>query len=328
MLLGAIGLAAALTIGIVPAQAQFICVGNATGTAVPPGTANGAGAAAAGTSSNFACGQNANAAGTNSSNTATGTAANASAATGSSSNTATGAAANANGSNSFNIAVGYQTKANGDSSSNIAIGVNADSHGGNSNSIAIGANTFATGVSATAVGNGAQATFDNSAAFGNGAAATRANQQVFGSATNTYTLAGVTSAASLAAQSGPTKVVTTDAAGNLAAASFTPQDISSLQSQAASLQSRVNSLEGQVGANLIEARRGIAAAVATASAPMPSAPGKTTWQVRGSNFQSQTGFGFGFAHRLNTGMPLSIVGGYGNGGGTQHTAYVGLGGEF
>jgi len=27
-------------------------------------------------------------------------------------------------------------------------------------------------------------------------------------------------------------------------------------------------------------------------------------------------------------MPLNVVGGYGTGGGTEHTAYVGLGGEF
>jgi len=204
----------------------------------------------------------------------------------------------------------------------------ANAGGNNAANTAVGSSATATGLNSSAFGSGASATFANSAAFGTNATVTRANQQVFGTATSTYTLPGVSSAASLAAQSGPTKVVTTDAAGNLAAASFTPQDISSLQSQAASLQSQVNSLQGQVGANLIEARRGIAAAVATASAPMPSAPGKTTWQVRGSTFQSQAGFGFGFAHRLNTGMPLSIVGGYGNGGGTQHTAYVGLGGEF
>ena len=36
--------------------------------------------------------------------------------------------------------------------------------------------------------------------------------------------------------------------------------------------------------------------------------------------------GFGFAYRLHTAMPLNIVGG--NGGGNEHTAYVGLGGEF
>jgi autotransporter adhesin len=181
---------------------------------------------------------------------------------------------------------------------------------------------------ATAIGQGSSAGFANSAAFGNGATTVRANQQTFGTAANTYTLAGVTSAASLAAQSGPTRVVTADAAGNLATAGFSPQDISGLQSQASSLQSQVNSLQSQIGDNRTEARRGIAAAVATASAPMPSAPGKTTWQIRGSTFQSEAGFGFGFAHRLNTSMPLSIVGGYGNGGGTQHTAYVGLGGEF
>jgi len=115
------------------------------------------------------------------------------------------------------------------------------------------------------------------------------------------------------------------------AAGVNPTDavnVGQLSSFNANFQSQISSLQGQVGANLIEARRGIAAAVATASAPMPSAPGKTTWQVRGSAFQGQGGFGFGFAHRLHTGMPLSIVGGYGNGGGTQHTAYVGLGGEF
>jgi hypothetical protein len=61
---------------------------------------------------------------------------------------------------------------------------------------------------------------------------------------------------------------------------------------------------------------------------MPSVPGHTSWQVRGSLFQSEVGFGFGFSHRLATAMPLAIVGGYGNGGGQQHTGYVGLSGEF
>ena len=50
-------------------------------------------------------------------------------------------------------------------------------------------------------------------------------------------------------------------------------------------------------------------------------------QVRGSTFQSEYGVGFGFAYRLYTDMPLTVVGGYGNGGGNQHTAYVGLGGS-
>jgi hypothetical protein len=49
-------------------------------------------------------------------------------------------------------------------------------------------------------------------------------------------------------------------------------------------------------------------------------------QIRGSTFQSE--YGFGFACRLHASMPLNVVGGYGNDGGNQHTAYVGLGDDF
>src|SRR5437870_7442136 len=152
----------------------------------------------------------------------------------------------------------------------------------------------------------AQALAANSVAIGSGSVATLANTVSFGTPGNERRLTNV------AAGVNPTDAV----------------NVSQLSSFNANFQSQISSLQGQVGANLIESRRGIAAAVATASAPMPSAPGKTTWQVRGSTFQSQAGFGFGFAHRLHTSTPLTIVGGYGNGGGTQHTAYVGFGGEF
>ena len=82
--------------------------------------------------------------------------------------------------------------------------------------MAIGASSTSTGGLSTALGPFASANFANSAAFGNGATATRANQQVFGTGSNTYTLPGLTSAASTAAQSGPLGLVTTDGAGNLA----------------------------------------------------------------------------------------------------------------
>ena len=104
--------------------------------------------------------------------------------------------------------------------------------------------------------------------------------------------------------------------------------MSQLSGMSSGFQSQLSGLQSQIWDNRTEARRGIAAAVATASAPMPSAPGKTTWQMRGSVYHGEGGFGFGFAHRLNTAMPLSVVGGYGNGGGTEHTGYVGIGGEF
>jgi trimeric autotransporter adhesin len=115
------------------------------------------------------------------------------------------------------------------------------------------------------------------------------------------------------------------------AAGINPTDavnVGQLSSLTSGFQSQVTSLQSQIGDNRTEAQRGIAAAVATASAPMPSAPGKTTWQIRGSTFQSEYGIGVGFAYRLHTSMPFNVVGGYGNGGGREHTAYVGLGGEF
>ncbi len=69
-------------------------------------------------------------------------------------------------------------------------------------STAIGYSASATKESATAVGTRATAAYDNSAAFGVGAVAQRANQQMFGNGNNTYTLAGISSAASTAAQTG------------------------------------------------------------------------------------------------------------------------------
>lgn len=120
-------------------------------------------------------------------------------------------------------ALGQNSLASGTGS--IAIG-NAMSTG--TNSIAIGTGAVATGSVAigvgavasgggTAIGDFATANVGtNSAAFGTNATATRSNQQVFGTASNTYTMPGITSSASRASQSGLLEVTTTDAAGNLA----------------------------------------------------------------------------------------------------------------
>lgn len=162
---------------------------------------------------NTAIGSSTSASGNNSFNTATGTFANAGG--NASSNTATGALANASGAGSKNTAIGSDAKAAGDGSNNVAIGNLANASSAGAQNTAVGANSAATGMNSSAYGSGAQAPFLNSAAFGTGATATRANQQVFGTASNTYTLPGLPSAASTAAQSGPTQLVTTDAAGNL-----------------------------------------------------------------------------------------------------------------
>ena len=98
----------------------------------------------------------------------------------------------------------------------LASATNATAIGQASTASAIGATAVGQGqhrgggINATAIGTGATAAFANSAAFGAGATAQPApNQIAVGTASNTRItkMPGITSAASLAAQSGPTQVV-------------------------------------------------------------------------------------------------------------------------
>ena len=131
------------------------------------------------------------------------------------------------------VAMGGGNLASGTNSA--AVGVNNQATG--DRSFAAGNDSVASGNDSLALGNAATAGFSNSAAIGNGAAATRANQQVFGTDTNTYTMSGITSSASKAAQGKPTHLVTSNSAGDLAAFTVsqlgiaTTSDISSLQSK-------------------------------------------------------------------------------------------------
>jgi autotransporter adhesin len=105
----------------------------------------------------------------------------------------------------------------------IALGAEAEVASGATGGIAIGGDVDGdgTGASASAAGGialgaDALAMHSNSTAIGAGAQTTRANQVVLGTMDETYTLPGLTSPGSAAAQSGPLALVTTDAAGNLA----------------------------------------------------------------------------------------------------------------
>jgi hypothetical protein len=64
------------------------------------------------------------------------------------------------------------------------------------------------------------------------------------------------------------------------------------------------------------------------TAPMPSAPGRTSWAMNTSTFKNEFAGGFSFAHRLNTARPFAVTGSYGNSGGNTHGGRVGLAGEF
>jgi hypothetical protein len=214
--------------------------GDATNTACGTGASDqGANATAIGNSST--AGANASTA-TGASSSATGilttaTGFNSTAST--QGDTATGAFSAASGGNS--AATGFRSTASGVAST--ATGAFSSASG--DYSTANGYNSTASGSSATAIGNGATAAYANSAAFGAGATATAANQVAIGTASNTYKLSGLTSAASLAAQSGPISLVTTDAAGHLAATTITMPDISGLQSSVNVLQHQMRqSFEG------------------------------------------------------------------------------------
>jgi hypothetical protein len=129
----------------------------------------------------------------------------------------------------------------------IAVGAAASAANGGA---AFGDGAVATGTNATAIGPGASATFANSSALGAGATATAVNQMAFGTASSTYRMPGIASAASLAAQSGPTSFVTTDANGTIT-----------------NLTASVSALQAQVNNNDRRLRDGVAVAMATGGVP-------------------------------------------------------------
>jgi hypothetical protein len=262
-----------------PARAQFVCEST---------TGGGAGATAGSSSFNVACGTSADASGGfNSGNTAVGYEANASGS--SAGNVATGLQANASGMGSGNIAIGALSNASGDFTNNVAIGVSSTA---SNNSVAIGSN--------------ATATFSNSAAFGTGATATRADQQVFGTATNTYTMAGITSAASRAAQSGPTQIVTSDANGNLATASLADLGLAS-SGDINAINTRLDDLDRRAS----KAFTGVAMAFAMAGVPTLLPSEKFAATINYGTFQGAHGFAINTATRLTDNVQLTAGFGYG-----------------
>jgi trimeric autotransporter adhesin len=209
--------------------------------------------------------------------------------------TATGAASDAIGENA--TAMGHNSDANGTFATatgqdSIANGATASAYGQGSNATgdattAIGQASQATATGATALGTGATAAFTNSTAIGNGATTTAANQVSIGTASNTYRMSGITSAASRAAQSGPTSLVTTDANGNLAAAGFSGQDISLLQSNVATLQTQMR-----------QSFEGTAIAIAMGGSALPSDK-KFAISTNWGTFRGQNAMSLGAQMRLS-----------------------------
>jgi hypothetical protein len=242
--------------------------------------------------------------------------------------TVTGLAGIAIGTNStasggFSIASGMQSTASGvgaaaygsgstaSGPSGTAVGINSTASG--SGSTALGALSSAGGVSSVAIGSGASAGLTGSAAFGAGATAARANQQAFGTATNTYTMAGITSAASKAAQTGATQLVTSDAGGNLATTTLADLglagsgEIAAINRQIAGLNSRIDDLSLRTD----KAMSGVAMAFAMAGVPtlLPSERFAVTMNY--GTFEGANGLALNAAFRLSDNIQFNGGIGYG-----------------
>jgi autotransporter adhesin len=180
--------------------------------------------------------------------------------------------------------------------------------------IALGADSVANGNSAVALGRGARAGAAGAVAIGDGAAATRAGQVALGASGSTYTLPGIASAASRAAQSGNTRFVTSDLAGNLALSDTGP--------------GAIGQLDWQMSRDRRDTRQGIATAVAIGTAPIPSEPGRTSYVLNGATYRGEQAVGGGMAHRLNLEDPVAVTAGFSYGGGKHTAVKVGIAGEF
>lgn len=184
--------------------------------------------------------------------------------------------------------------------------------------IAIGRDAIVAGEAGIALGAGASAGYNNSVAIGAGATALREGQVVLGTSSNTYTMAGIGSSASRAAQSGPVKLVTADANGNLATTDF---DITGLNSD-------ITRLKTTVDRNRKDANKGIAAAMAMTGAPTPSEPGKTAWATNVATYGGEFATSFAVAHMLDVEYPVVVNGSLGYAPGGSVGVQLGVNGEF
>lgn len=162
------------------------------------------------------------------------------------------------------------------------------------NAIAVGNGSTVTGAGGMSLGGGNSVAQAGAVAIGNGVTTTRANQVSLGNAGNTYTLAGISSAASLAAQSGPVQVVTADSAGNLATTNISIPDISGLDGRVGALETSVTQLQKDMRRSF----EGSALAMAMGGAILPE--GKTYAISAGwGTFRGENAFAASGVAKLN-----------------------------
>ena len=183
----------------------------------------------------------------------------------------------------------------------------------------MGDNTVATGSNSLALGSGASATHANAAAIGQWGNDNTRQSSGYRHPSNTYTMPGIQSAASAAAQSGNVQFVTADQQGNLATTNLSQQTINNiingatnltnLQNQVAGIQNQVNVLQEGVQ----KSYEGTAIAIAMAGGWLPDNKIFALATNLG-NFQGQNAMSLNAYYRVS---PNIVVNG-GVGAGFQH----------
>lgn len=187
----------------------------------------------------------------------------------------------------------------------VAGGHGAAASGNGATAMGTGAN--AAGDGSVALGRNASATQAGSVAIGTGARTSRAGQVALGSGQSTYTMAGIASSASRAAQNGATEFITTDAAGNLAASGYGPGNIAALEGRVDALGGRVGALESSVGRLQREMRgayQGTAIALALTGAVLPAGKSFAVSTSFGT-YRGETGFGASGVARISDNLFVS-----------------------
>lgn len=220
----------------------------------------------------------------------------------------------------------------------VALGVRAAANA--ANGTALGALATASAVGSTAIGARSTAAFDGSTAIGAGATTTAVNQVALGGTGSSVRVGDIV--ASTSAQVGTVSVATVDSNGTLgqdttlipavaalqtASAAFAGQ-LSALEAAGLSLGSRVDELFDLRQSDRKDTRQGIAAAVAMGQAPMPSAPGRTSYVMNGATFRGEQAVGASVLHRLDTTDPLAVGFGFSFAGNKNNAFKVGIAGEF
>lgn len=236
--------------------------------------------------------------------------------------------ATATGGNS--VALGTEASATGLASSAlghqaIASGIASTALGHNSDATALGAS--AVGVSAqatqnftTAVGRVANASAVGATALGNNAQATAANSVAIGQ----NSVANQADTVSVGAVGAERRIVNV-APGTVSSDAV---NLGQLNTLGADLGGQIGTLFELRGRDRRDMKQGVAAAMAMAPPPMPSAPGKVAYAVNGATFRGEYALGGSLQYRLNTGAPVAVNVGFSLAGKKNNGVRVGVAGEF